>query len=115
MSMPARLIPNQPVPPLRVKTVGGPCWRLCDQKPQHFTLVLFYRGLHCGFCKTQLQTYEARYEEFRQMAGAIRPTRLVMEDALKNGEISVLTYENMNVRDLPERMFTREYLRRLQQ
>ena len=67
MSMPARLIPNQPVPPLRVKTVGGPCWRLCDQKPQHFTLVLFYRGLHCGFCKTQLQTYEARYEEFRKL------------------------------------------------
>ena len=57
----------------------------------------------------------ARYEEFRQMAGAVRPTRLVMEDALKKGEISVLTYENMNVRDLPERMFTREYLRRLQQ
>ena len=58
---------------------------------------------------------DARYEEFRQMAGAVRPTRLVMEDALKKGEISVLTYENMNVRDLPERMFTREYLRRLQQ
>ena len=57
----------------------------------------------------------ARYEEFRHMAGAIRPTRLVMEDALKKGEISVLTYENMNVRELPERMFTREYLRRLQQ
>ena len=67
MSMPARLIPNQPVPPLRVKTVGGPCWRLCDQKPQHFTLVLFYRGLHCGFCKAQLQAYEARYEEFRKL------------------------------------------------
>ena len=42
------------------------------------------------------------------------PTRLVMEDALKKGEVSVLSYENMNVRDLPERMFTREYLRRLQ-
>jgi peroxiredoxin len=67
MNMSTRLIPNQPVPPLRVKTVGGPCWRLCDQKPQHFTLVLFYRGLHCGFCKTQLQAYEARYEEFRKL------------------------------------------------
>ena len=49
------------------------------------------------------------------MAGRVRPTRLVMEDALKKGEVSVLTYENMGVRDLPERMFTREYLRRLQQ
>jgi outer membrane lipoprotein-sorting protein len=57
----------------------------------------------------------ARYEDFRDMAGRIRPTRLVMEDALKKGEVSVLTYENMGVRDLPERMFTREYLRRLQQ
>lgn len=57
----------------------------------------------------------ARYEEFRQMAGRVRPTRLVMEDALKKGEVSVLTYENMGVRELPERMFTREYLRRLQQ
>ena len=57
----------------------------------------------------------ARYEEFREMAGRVRPTRLVMEDALKKGEVSVLTYENMGVRDLPERMFTREYLRRLQQ
>jgi peroxiredoxin len=67
MSMPNRLIPNQPVPPLRVKTVGGPCWRLCDQKPEHFTLVLFYSGLHCPFCKAQLQAYEARYEEFRKL------------------------------------------------
>ncbi|HRP22888.1 MAG TPA: outer membrane lipoprotein-sorting protein [Thauera sp.] len=57
----------------------------------------------------------ALYEDFRQMAGQLRPTRLVMEDALKKGEVSVLTYENMNVRELPERMFTREYMRRLQQ
>lgn len=56
----------------------------------------------------------ARYEEFREMAGRLRPTRLVMEDALKKGEISVLSYESMTVRDLPERMFTREYLRRLE-
>lgn len=56
----------------------------------------------------------ARYEEFREMAGRIRPTRLTMEDALKKGEVSVLDYGSMNVRDLPERMFTREYLRKLE-
>ncbi|THF61643.1 outer membrane lipoprotein-sorting protein [Pseudothauera rhizosphaerae] len=54
-----------------------------------------------------------RYLDFREMAGRVRPTRLVMEDALKAGETSELTYEAMNLRDLPERMFTREYLRRL--
>lgn len=67
MSSSVRLLPNQPVPPLRVKTVGGPCWRLCDQKPKHFTLVLFYRGLHCTFCKDVLQAYEAHYDEFRKL------------------------------------------------
>lgn len=55
-----------------------------------------------------------RYENFRDMAGRVRPTRLVMEDALKPGDFSVLEYEAMALRDLPERMFTREYLRRLQ-
>lgn len=54
-----------------------------------------------------------RYEDFRELAGRIRPTRLVMEDALKKGEVSVLSYSNMVLQDLPERMFTREYLRRL--
>jgi len=54
-----------------------------------------------------------RYEQFRELAGRLRPTRLVMEDALKKGEKSVLEYETMALRDLPERMFTREYLRRL--
>lgn len=55
-----------------------------------------------------------RYEEFRELAGRVRPTRLVMEDALKKGDVSVLTYDNMAVRDLPERMFTREYLRKIE-
>lgn len=54
-----------------------------------------------------------RYEDFREIGGRVRPTKLVMEDALKKGEMSVLKYEAMELRDLPERMFSREYLRRL--
>lgn len=55
-----------------------------------------------------------RYTDFKELAGRLRPTRLIMEDALKKGEASELTYETMAVKDLPERMFTREYLSRLQ-
>lgn len=55
-----------------------------------------------------------RYENYRELAGRLRPTRLIMEDALKPSEYSVLEYGAMALRDLPERMFTREYLRRLQ-
>ncbi|HUG60288.1 MAG TPA: redoxin domain-containing protein, partial [Methylomirabilota bacterium] len=60
----ARLVPRAPVPPLRVGTVGGPCWRLCDQKPKHFTLVLFYRGLHCSGCRAQMKELDAKFEAF---------------------------------------------------
>lgn len=54
------------------------------------------------------------YEAYEEMAGRRRPTRLVMEDALKPGYRSVLEYEQMRLRDLPDRVFTREYLKRLQ-
>jgi hypothetical protein len=54
-----------------------------------------------------------RYEEFRLLAGKVRPTKLVMADALKKGEESTLEYSNMKLRELPDRIFTKEYLRRL--
>ena len=54
-----------------------------------------------------------RYENFRSIGGRVRPTRLVLQDALKKGEESFLDYSNLKLRDLPDRMFTKEYLRRL--
>jgi outer membrane lipoprotein-sorting protein len=54
------------------------------------------------------------YENYRAMAGKTRPTRLVMEDALKPGEHSILEYEQMKLRDLPDKIFTKDYLKKLQ-
>ena len=56
----------------------------------------------------------ASYEHFRQMAGMARPTRMVMQDALKPGDVSVLEYGDMRLRDLPDQVFHRDYLKRLQ-
>lgn len=55
-----------------------------------------------------------RYEDFKKLLGTMRPTRLVMEDALRKGEESVLEYSEMKLRDLPDRVFTKDYLNRLQ-
>jgi outer membrane lipoprotein-sorting protein len=55
-----------------------------------------------------------RYENFKTMAGSVRPTRLVMDDALRAGEQSVLEYEAMQLRELPDKKFTKEYLKRLE-
>ena len=56
----------------------------------------------------------ARYENYKPMLGKPRPTRLVMEDALRKDEESVLDYSEMKLRDLPDRIFTKDYLQRLQ-
>jgi outer membrane lipoprotein-sorting protein len=56
----------------------------------------------------------ARYENFQLMAGAVRPTRLVMEDALRGNEKSVLDYATMKLRELPDKVFTKEYLKKLE-
>ena len=55
-----------------------------------------------------------RYDKFETMVGRLRPTRLVMEDALRGNEQSVLEYGAMKVVDLPDKIFTKDYMKRLQ-
>lgn len=54
-----------------------------------------------------------RFERFQPLGGRVRPTRLVMTDALKAGDESTLEYSQLKPADLPDRMFTKEYLKKL--
>ena len=45
------LLPRKPVPALEFDTVGGGHWSLAAQQPKNFTMVVFYRGLHCPICR----------------------------------------------------------------
>jgi outer membrane lipoprotein-sorting protein len=54
------------------------------------------------------------YENYREMGGRVRPTRLVMADALKKGHESILEYQEMRLRELPDKVFTKDYLKKLQ-
>jgi outer membrane lipoprotein-sorting protein len=54
------------------------------------------------------------YESYKSMLGLQRPTRLVMEDALKEGTSSVMEYHEMRLRDLPDKVFSKDYLKKLQ-
>jgi outer membrane lipoprotein-sorting protein len=56
----------------------------------------------------------ARYENYQTILGKLRPTRLVMENALRKGEESVLEYSEMKLRDLPDKVFTKDYLKKLE-
>jgi outer membrane lipoprotein-sorting protein len=55
-----------------------------------------------------------RFENYQTLGGRVRPTRLVMTDALKEGDESVLDYSNLAASSLPARVFTKEYLKRLE-
>ncbi|MBK8015824.1 MAG: outer membrane lipoprotein-sorting protein [Betaproteobacteria bacterium] len=54
------------------------------------------------------------YEGYKPLGGRTRPARLVMTDAIKADTKSVLDYDAMKNVDLPDKLFTKEYLRKLQ-
>lgn len=57
--------PGTPAPPLNVEQVSGGSWRLADQRPEQFTMIVFYRGLHCPICAKYLQALREKLEAFR--------------------------------------------------
>jgi hypothetical protein len=48
------LIPRQAVPALRVSTLDQGNFDLSSDAPACFSLVVFYRGLHCPICAKYL-------------------------------------------------------------
>ena len=59
------LVPRAKAPELRLETVAGDTWRLSEQRPESFTMIVFYRGLHCPVCKSYLRSLEGRLDDFR--------------------------------------------------
>jgi peroxiredoxin len=55
--------PREHAPELAVDLVGGGRWRLDGQQPESFTMVVFYRGLHCPVCRAQLSELNRRLDE----------------------------------------------------
>jgi alkyl hydroperoxide reductase subunit AhpC len=58
------LMPRLPVPALSVPTLAHGHYALADDKPQNFSLVVFYRGLHCPICLKYLLELARLQPEF---------------------------------------------------
>jgi peroxiredoxin len=56
--------PRQAVPALEVATVDGGTWKLAERSPENFTMVVFYRGLHCPICGRYLRDLDRKIEDF---------------------------------------------------
>ena len=60
----SHVLPRQPAPELVVPTLSGTTWSLADAKPQRFSMIVFYRGLHCPVCKTYIAELDKLQSEF---------------------------------------------------
>ncbi len=109
---------------LKTETVGGEEYHVLDltavDRSVTYQKVLYWVSKKANWpLKAEFYSLsnrllkKCRYEKFETMLGKVRPTRLVMEDALRGNEQSVLDYSSMKLRDLPDKMFTKEYLSKL--
>ena len=55
MNTQQKALPKSQAPALEVKLLNGDTWSLKKQNPDFFTMVIFYRGLHCPLCKKYLE------------------------------------------------------------
>ncbi len=51
-----------------------------------------------------------QFTEYKEMAGATRPSKLIIEDALKTGDLSTLTIKTMRVESFKESLFNKNSL-----
>jgi len=66
MSQITPLIPRREVPSLSVDTIDGPTWRIEERRPENFSLVVVYRGLHCPICRGYLAELQRLLPELAQ-------------------------------------------------
>lgn len=61
-----RPTPKHKAPKLQFPLVNGNTFELGKEAPEHFTLIVFYRGLHCPVCKKYLQQLEELLPDFEK-------------------------------------------------
>lgn len=87
------LKPRQAVPELDVASLQGP-WSLSAQQPENFTMLVFYRGLHCPICSKYIAELDRMYADFTE--AGINPVALSSDDS----ERAQQTYDDWGLSSL---------------
>ena len=91
------IIPRQPAPQLALPLAGGGIYDLAMEAPRLFSMLVFYRGLHCQQCHAYLTELDTMLQEFDKRGvstvaiscdGAERGERTQADWGLKNLRIA---------------------------
>ena len=98
------LMPREAVPTLNVPLTTGGTYDLKDSTAENFTMVVFYRGLHCPVCAMYLAELERLSPDFAERGVTIvalssdteeRATEMATKAKLKNVQLGYdLSLEN---------------------
>ncbi len=80
------LKPRRPVPDLKLPLVGGGEFDLRAHAPQAFSLLVFYRGLHCPICRRYLTELHEKLPQFEALG--VKPIA-ISSDTRERAEQSV--------------------------
>lgn len=58
--------PETTVPNLSLSLINNTQWELNAQQSDKFTMLVFYRGLHCPICKTYLEALATKLNDFSE-------------------------------------------------
>jgi len=89
-----RPTPKQTAPHLTIPLLNGGEWNLAEQTPENFTLLVFYRGLHCPLCKKYLQQLEQLLPDFEQRGVNVIAISM---DSEKRARLSRIKWEIPNL------------------
>ncbi len=56
--------PQARAPELEVDTLDNGGWKLSDRKPDRFTMIVFYRGVHCPVCTIYIGELQDKLRDF---------------------------------------------------
>lgn len=74
MPSPSVLIPRQTVPALDVPLLGGGRFNVAASPAPTFSMIVFYRGLHCPLCAKYLMELERLHADF--VARGVQPVAI---------------------------------------
>jgi peroxiredoxin len=86
--------PRQAVPSLEVATLDGGTWKLAERNPENFTMVVFYRGLHCPICGRYLRDLDRKIDDFAKRGVEVI---MISTDGEERARQSKETWELENV------------------